>query len=103
MKHIGPILVLCGAAALAVVPQAAGAFEVQDAAVANGASLVAPQQNLFTGDPKAYSLAMPLSGQGDSSSSLQISTYGNSIPIPGPGIDMPAPAWAYSPRGGIGW
>ena len=28
-----------------------------------------------------------------------VSSYGNSISIPGPGIDQPAPAWALSPGG----
>jgi hypothetical protein len=38
---------------------------------------------------------LPYIGQADSA---YISDYGNAIPIPGPGIDRPSPAWAYSPR-----
>jgi hypothetical protein len=98
MKHVGAILVLCGAAALAVAPGVANAFEYQGAPdPSNLASLAAPQQNLFSTDFKAYSLAMPLTGKGDDSGA--ISSYGNAIPIPAPGIDLPAPAWAYSPGG----
>lgn len=98
MKQVGAILVLCGAAALAVAPGAANAFEYQGAPdPSNLASLAAPQQNLFSTDFKAYSLAMPLTGKGDDSGA--ISSYGNAIPIPAPGIDLPAPAWAYSPGG----
>ena len=96
MKHVRPILVLCGAAALAGAPDAADAFEFQAApAPAEVTSLSAPQQNLFMQEFKSYSLTMPLSGETDSSG--HVAEYGNSIPIPGPGIDLPAPAWAYSP------
>lgn len=103
MKHVGPILVLCGVAALAGAPDTAHAFELQGAPdPANFKSLAAPQQNLFTQEFTGHSLAMPLSGQTDSSG--PVTQYGNSIPIPGPGIDLPAPAWAYSPGGGsLGW
>ena len=45
---------------------------------------------------KGSSLALPFIGNSDSST--HISDYGNSIAIPGPGIDTPAPAWAYSAR-----
>lgn len=94
MKHVGPILFLCGVAALAGVPDAADAFEFQSAP-APAESLSAPQQNLFMQEFKGYSLTMPLSGDTDSSG--HVAEYGNSIPIPGPGIYLPAPAWAYSP------
>lgn len=98
MKYVGAILVLCGGAALAGWPKAACAFEYQGAPdPTNFTSLAAPQQNLFSQEFKAYSLAMPLTGKGDESAA--ISSYGNAIPIPGPGIDLPAPAWAYSPGG----
>lgn len=103
MKHVGAILVVCGAAALAGAPDAANAFEVEGAPdPANFTSLAAPQQNLFMQEFKGHSLAMPLTGQTDSSA--PVAQYGNSIPIPGPGIDLPAPAWAYSPSGrSLGW
>ena len=95
MKTLRLVLVLCGAAGLALLPARASAFEIQgegaempkSAAEYHGLSptYTLPQ---FEGS----SLAMPYS----SSDSLEghITNYGNSIPIPAPGVDQPSPAWA---------
>jgi hypothetical protein len=97
MRSLGLVLVLCGAAALIGTPGVARAFETQGSGDAiDGQSLLA-QPQAFAQDLKAHSLAMPLSGKSDGGGF--VSSYGNSIPIPGPGIDMPAPAWALSPGG----
>ena len=96
MKYAGAIIALCCAAGLTGAPQAAYAFELESAPPTAFASPFA-QQNLFNQESKGYSLAMPLSGNGDDGAT--ISSYGNAIPIPGPGVDLPAPAWAYSPGG----
>jgi hypothetical protein len=100
MKHFGLVLVLCGLAGLTAAPDRANAFEIQG----EGASLPESasefnnlNQSLLTPDMfKGNSLAMPFMGDGDSGG--HVSDYGNAIPIPGPGIDQPAPAWALSPR-----
>ena len=78
-------------------PGIARAFETQsdDGDKLNGNSLLATPQSLVT-DFKAHSLAMPLSGKSSGGDGF-VSSYGNSIPIPGPGIDQPAPAWASTP------
>lgn len=96
MRYVGSILVLCAAAALAGVPNAADAFELQGTRGPSSATSLAIPPQSFLGDSKGYSLTMPLTGAAESSE--YVSSYGNSIPIPGPGIDAPAPAWAYSPR-----
>ena len=59
----------------------------------NGQSLLAAPQSLLP-DLKSHSLALPLSGKSDSGGDPFVSSYGNAIPIPGPGIDQPVPAWA---------
>ena len=64
-------------------------------AMTDGKSLLAQPQSLAQDYLKAHSLAMPLGGKSDSGGF--VSSYGNSITIPGPGIDQPAPAWALSP------
>jgi hypothetical protein len=95
MKTLRLVLALCGAAALLGAPGMAGAFETQGTGdPIDGASLlVAPQSAAPVSG--AHSLAMPLSAKSDSDDSLPfVSSYGNSIPIPGPGIDQPSPAWA---------
>ena len=46
---------------------------------------------------KGHALAMPLSNKADGSGF--VSSYGNSIAIPAPGIDQPTPAWTSSPGG----
>ena len=95
MKTLRLVLVLCGAAGLALVPARVSAFEIQgeDAEVPKSAAEyhgLAPTYTLpqFEGS----SLAMPY----NSSNSLDgfISSYGNAIPIPAPGVDQPTPAWA---------
>jgi hypothetical protein len=97
MRSLGLVLVLCGAAALIGTPGVASAFETQGSGdPIDGQSLLAQPQG-FAQDLKAHSLAMPLSGKSDGGGF--VSSYGNSIPIPGPGIDQPAPAWALSPGG----
>jgi hypothetical protein len=95
MRYIVLALVLCGAAGLAAGP--AGAFEIQgkDASLEDGgAPFTSPADALITPDyTQGSSLALPYVGKDDSAAS--VSSYGNMIPIPGPGIDRPAPAWAW--------
>ncbi len=95
MKHLGLVLVLCGAAGLAAAPCSAYAFDIegQNASLQDGSSHFAgTADQFFTPDyDKGSSLALPMIGQSDSG---HVSDYGNSILIPGPGID--APAWTYS-------
>jgi hypothetical protein len=99
MKHLALVLVLC-AAGLAAAPRTAYAFDIegQNASLQDGSShFASPSEQLFNPDySKGSSLALPFIGNSDSS--MHISDYGNSIAIPGPGIDTPAPAWAYSAR-----
>jgi hypothetical protein len=104
MRYLGLVLVLCGAG-LVAVPGSANAFEIQDGSAAaseNGAEFTGLNTFVLP-EFKGSSLAMPYSNSSESSG--HISDYGNSIPIPAPGIDAPAPAWAYSPnafsRGGF--
>jgi hypothetical protein len=100
MKRLGLVLVLCGAASLAVLPGSGGAFEIQGAQpdrpdVAAPFAQPQPPQSMFINpDFKGYSLATPYSS---SEESPYASSYGNAIPIPAPGVDQPAPAWALSP------
>jgi hypothetical protein len=96
MRHL--VLVLCGAVGLALAPVGASAFEIQgeDAEIPESAAEyhgLSPAYTLpqFEGS----SLAMPYNSSAYSSGA--VSDYGNSIPIPAPGIDQPAPAWAISP------
>jgi hypothetical protein len=100
MKHLGLVLVLCGAAGLAAAPRTAYAFDIegQNASLQGGsAGFASPAEQFFNPDyTRGSSLALPFIGKSDSST--HVSDYGNSIPIPGPGIDQPAPAWAYSSR-----
>ena len=96
MKNIVLALVLCSAAGLAAGP--AGAFEIQgkNASLEDGATpFTSPADAYLAPDfsIEGSSLALPYIGKEDSSDS--ISSYGNMIPIPGPGIDRPAPAWAW--------
>jgi hypothetical protein len=94
MKYLGLVLVLCGLAAAAP----ARAFEVQGekATLEDGTTQFAPKGTQFLKPDytQGSSLALPYIGETDSGF---ISGYGNSIPIPGPGIDKPAPAWALTP------
>ncbi|MGV1014509.1 MAG: hypothetical protein ACOYB4_06025 [Methyloceanibacter sp.] len=98
MKHRGLALVLCVAAGLAVAPYAAQAFEVQgqDASLSDGASQFnSLNQGYVLPEFKGHSLAMPFINNSDGGG--HVSDYGNAIPIPGPGISLPSPAWAYGP------
>jgi len=95
MKTLGLVLVLCGAAGLALLPGRALAFEIQgeDADIPQSAAEYHGLEPVYTLPQfEGSSLAMPYS----SSNSLEghISNYGNAIPIPAPGVDQPAPAWA---------
>jgi hypothetical protein len=93
MKHLGLVLALCSAAAL--LPRTAHAFDIegQNASLQDGSSHFAGgTDQLVTPDyTKGSSLALPMIGQSDSG---HVSQYGNSILIPGPGVDDPA--WTYS-------
>ena len=96
MKKFVLALALCGAASFAASP--AGAFEIQgkNASLEDGATpFTSPADTYLAPDfsGAGSSLALPYIGKEDSSAS--ISSYGNMIPIPGPGIDRPAPAWAF--------
>ncbi len=95
MKTLRLGLVLCGTIGLALLPGRVSAFEIQgeDAELPKSAAEyhgLEPTYSLpqFEGS----SLAMPF----NSSDSLEgfVSDYGNAIPIPAPGVDRPAPAWA---------
>ena len=97
MKRLGLVLVLCGAAF--ALPGSAGAFEIQGGQPDRpdvASQFAQPQSMFISPDFKGHSLAMPYSSSGNTDSPF-VSDYGNAIPIPGPGIDSPAPAWALSP------
>ncbi|MFW2391355.1 MAG: hypothetical protein ACTSRM_03700 [Alphaproteobacteria bacterium] len=96
MKTLRLSLVLCGALGLALLPARVSAFEIQgqDAELPKSAAEYHGLTPTYTMPRfEGSSLAMPYS----SSNSLEghISDYGNSITIPGPGVDQAAPAWAY--------
>ena len=98
MKRLGLVLVLCGAAGLTAVPGAAYAFDIQGESASlsdDAAQLQDLKKSFAMPEFEGSSLAMPYIGHGDSGN---VSDYGNSIPIPGPGIDTPAPAWSYFGR-----
>jgi hypothetical protein len=99
MKNLGLVLVLCGAAGLALRPTCANAFEIvgqgDRLSSDSAAAFEALNQNYVPQEFKGSSLAMPYNAKPSSFLSGFVSDYGNSIPIPGPGIDQPAPAWAY--------
>jgi hypothetical protein len=94
MKYLGLVAVLCALAAAAP----ARAFEIQGekATLEDGTTQFAPPGTQFVKPDYTHgsSLALPYIGEADSGF---IADYGNSIPIPGPGIDRPAPAWALQP------
>jgi hypothetical protein len=94
MKYLSLVLALCGAAALLSGSAYAFGVEGQNASLDDGSHFSGTGTDpLFTADfTKGNSLALPMVGQSDSSASIP--QYGNSIPIPGPGVD--APAWTYS-------
>lgn len=97
MKYLSLVLVLCGMASLAAAPARAFDIQGQNANLQDGENhFASPAQQFLNPDfTTGSSLALPYVGKSDSGN---ISEYGNSIPIPGPGIDRAAPAWAYSPR-----
>ena len=95
MKMLRLVLMLCGATGLALLPAPVSAFEIQgeDAEMPKSAAEYHGLNPTYTLPQfEGSSLAMPYS----SSDSLEghMSNYGNSSPIPAPGIDQPAPAWA---------
>lgn len=96
MKYLSLVLVLCGMASLAAAPARAFDIQGENANLQDGGThFGSPAEQFLTPDFTAgSSLALPYVGKSDSG---YIAEYGNSIPIPGPGIDRPAPAWAYSP------
>jgi hypothetical protein len=98
MRHLGLLLVVCGAALLGA-SGTARAFEIQP-----GATESDPRASLFDQETQqqflmpsfhGHSLAMPYSSK--ESDSSEVSDYGNMIAIPAPGVDRPTPAWATSP------
>jgi hypothetical protein len=94
MKRLPLVLVLSGLAGLAAAPAYAFDIEGQNATLEDGVShFTSPVEDFIKSNGGARSLAMPLTGESDSSDT-HISDYGNSISIPGPGID--APGWSYS-------
>jgi len=102
MQRLGLVAVLCALSSFAAAP--ASAFDIQgknaslqDGAPAGAQPFTSPvDQYLSQGYDytKGSSLALPYISNGDSSSGF-VSDYGNMIAIPGPGVDKPAPAWAY--------
>lgn len=94
MKQLGRVLLVAGALTVAAAG-AAAAFEIEGASTVNPASL-GLQSNLAPAQSGVYSLATPLGKGGDSAEAVSMS-YGNSIAIPMPGVDLPTPAWASSP------
>jgi hypothetical protein len=96
IRRLALVLLLCGAAALIGTLGTARAFETQDSGdPVESKSLLAQPHSLMMQDFKGHSLAMPLSDKADSSGF--VSSYGNSIVIPAPGLDQPTPAWASTP------
>jgi hypothetical protein len=99
MKYLSLVLVLCGVASFAASPARAFDIEGEKATLEPGVTPFAgpadPDDFLNPDISKPSSLALPYIGKADSD---YIADYGNAIPIPGPGIDRPSPAWAYSPR-----
>ena len=98
MKYLGLVLALCGAAGLALAPVAATAFEIQGEGqdLPGGATEFQGMAPIYSlPEFQGSSLAMPFNSNGDDGG--HVSDYGNSIPIPGPGIDQPSPAWAAGP------
>lgn len=102
MKRLGLVAILCAMASFAAAP--AGAFDIQggnaslqDGTPAGAKPFTSPVDQYLSGQydyTKGSSLALPYISKDDNSSSF-ISDYGNMIAIPGPGVDRPAPAWAY--------
>jgi hypothetical protein len=96
MRRLAVVLVLCGATALIGSSGVARAFETEDSGdPIDTKSLLAQPHSLMMQDFNGHSLAMPLSAKAESGAF--VSSYGNAIAIPAPGIDQPTPAWATSP------
>ncbi|HEX2446802.1 MAG TPA: hypothetical protein VHK26_01270 [Methyloceanibacter sp.] len=97
MKYLALVLVSCGVAALALSPEKARAFDIQGekASVQDGVQpFTSPADQFLAPDfTQGSSLALPYVGKSDNSGF--VSDYGNSITIPGPGVDKAAPVWAY--------
>ena len=96
MKYLSLVLVLCGVASLAAAPARAFDIQGQNANLEDGVNHFSSPADPFLNPDytKGSSLALPYIGSSDSGF---IPDYGNSIPIPGPGIDRAVPAW-YWPR-----
>lgn len=94
MKYLSLVLVVCGMASLAATQARAFDIQGENANLQDDSNQFASPTNQFlTPDfTKGSSLALPFVGKSDSAF---MSDYGNSITIPGPGIDRAAPAWAY--------
>jgi hypothetical protein len=96
MRRLAVLLVLCGAAVLIGLSGVARAFETEDSGdPIDTKSFLAQPNSLMMQDFRGHSLAMPLTGKAESDAF--VSSYGNAIAIPAPGIDQPTPAWATSP------
>ena len=100
MRTLGLVLVLCGAAGLALLPASANAFEIQgegDKLPESPAEFhgLAPGYTVLP-QFEGNSLAMPYNNSGTGYSG-HVSDYGNSISIPAPGMSQPTPAYATSP------
>jgi hypothetical protein len=95
MRYLSLVLIVCGTASLASGPAHAFDIEGEKANLDGGVTpFSSPVDQLGAPDfSKGSSLALPYIGKSDSSTF--ISDYGNMIVIPGPGVDRPAPAWAY--------
>ncbi len=96
MKHSRLVLAFGGALCFALASGSAYAFDIegQNASLDDGspAHFATPVDDFIKSNGGARSLAMPLTGEADSS--VHISDYGNSIAIPAPNFE--APAWSYS-------
>jgi len=98
MKYLGLVFALCGAAGLALAPIGAAAFEIQgkDQDIPDSAAEFHGLGPVYAlPEFQGSSLAMPYSSSGGDGG--HVSDYGNAIPIPGPGVDQPVPAWASGP------
>lgn len=97
MKRL--VLVLCAAAAVALLPASAYAFEIEGGGPSDpdDAAKFESLNPVYTLPRfEGSSLAMPYSNGGTGISG-HVSDYGNSISIPAPGMSQPTPAYATSP------
>jgi hypothetical protein len=101
MKKLSLVVILCGMASFAAAPASAFDIQGQNASLQDGIPAGAkpfssPVDQFLSQEydyTKGSSLALPYVGKDDSFGF--VSDYGNMIAIPGPGVDKPAPAWAY--------